>query len=179
MKKKKININILLSIIITCIFLTGCSSDKTPNDINTSSEEKIKSTADLTENKGTLKCTREGTIENGTAAFSYEITHKNGNILVLHSKEGVTSDDKEILDVYKNAYENINKHYEELKYYDTTVKTTDNSVTRDTTINYDKIDLDALLDLEGAEDNIIKDGNAKLDLWLKLATKFGTTCKEV
>ena len=55
----------------------------------------------------------------------------------------------------------------------------DNSVTRDTTIDYEHVDIDKLLHIEGNEDNIIdENGKASLDMWLALAKKFGTVCNE-
>ena len=40
-----------------------------------------------------------------------------------------------------------------------------------------KIDTDKLLEIEGEEDNIIKDGKVKLDDWLDFAEQFGTKCE--
>ena len=55
----------------------------------------------------------------------------------------------------------------------------DNSVTRDTTIDYEHVDIDKLLHIEGNEDNIIdENGKASLDMWLALAKRFGTVCNE-
>ena len=53
-----------------------------------------------------------------------------------------------------------------------------NSVTYTATISYDKININKLLQIEGEEDNIIKNGQAKLSLWLELASKVGTVCEE-
>ena len=55
----------------------------------------------------------------------------------------------------------------------------DNSVTSNITINYDKIDIDQLLNIEGSKDNIVEDGKAKVDKWMSLAKKFGTKCKTI
>ena len=66
-----------------------------------------------------------------------------------------------------------------MKYYDTNIVRDSNSVTYTIYIDYDKIDVDGLLSIEGAEDNIIKRGKAKLSLWLDLAGKMGTLCEEV
>ena len=46
-------------------------------------------------------------------------------------------------------------------------------------INYDKVDIARLLEIEGSEDNIIEDGVAKVDKWLTLAKRFGTKCELV
>ena len=62
---------------------------------------------------------------------------------------------------------------------DTEVIRGDTSVTRKTTINYDKINIKDLLDIEGEEDNIIENGEAKVEKWISLAKKFGTKCEEV
>ena len=64
-----------------------------------------------------------------------------------------------------------------LNYYDTAVVRTNDSVTNDTIINYGKIDINKLLEIEGEEDNIIVDGKAKVDSWLELAEQFGTECE--
>ena len=70
------------------------------------------------------------------------------------------------------------KQYEGLKYYDNIVTRTDNSIISDTTINYAKIDIDKLLEIEGEEDNVIENGKVKLSTWLNFAKKFGVTCED-
>ena len=66
-----------------------------------------------------------------------------------------------------------------MKYYDTNIVRDSNSVTYTIFINYDKINTNELLNIEVAEDNIIKSGKAKLSLWLDLAGRMGTICEEV
>ena len=181
--------SILLICILSICLITGCSNNeeslnKSLDNENVvgdsgSNSSEINSLDDLTSDTGTLSCTREAKAGEGiTPKFSYTVKYKNGNILELHSIEMIISDDEESLDTYENAYKDINKNYDKLKYYDTKVIRDNNSVSRDTLINYDKIDIDALLDLEGEKDNIIKNGKAKLDLWLDLASQFGTKCEE-
>ena len=96
----------------------------------------------------------------------------------MHSISKVTSLDNDVLDGYENAYQGISDNYKGLDYYDTRLIRDSNSVTYEMIINYDKIDTNKLLAIEGDEDNIILDGKTKLSLWLKLAEKFGTTCEE-
>ena len=91
---------------------------------------------------------------------------------------GDTSKINILLDIYEEAYNNINKQYKGLEYYDTEVVRDNNSVTRDTTINYAKIDIEALLDIEGSEDNVIdSDGKVKLQTWLDFTKPFGVKCE--
>ena len=128
---------------------------------------------------GTLNCTTPAAADEGiTVDLNYIITYKRGNILELRSIAKITSSNQESLDLYENAYKKISADYADLKYYDTSIIRDSNTVTYDTNINYDKIDVEKLLDIEGAEDNIIDNGKAKLSLWLDLAGKMGTTCEE-
>lgn len=181
-----IKVGKLLFVSIFCLVIfTGCGNDNVQDDVTGNSvkvnenDGSIKSVEDLSSRKGELSCSREANASDGVSpAFNYYIKYKDGNILELHAIEMVVSSSQENLDIYEEAYKDINKNYEGLKYYDTKVVRNDNSVTRDTIINYDKIDIEALLDLEGEEDNIIVDGKAKLDIWLDFASKFGTTCVE-
>ena len=103
-----------------------------------------------------------------------------GEILnILKSEEKVISSDQDVLTTYENAYKKIHTNYAGLDYYDTEVVRGDTTVTSTITINYDKIDIDKLLAIEGEEDNIIENGEAKVDKWLTLAKKFGTKCEDV
>ena len=97
----------------------------------------------------------------------------------MHSLEKVISTAQEDLDEYETAYQKIYKNYEGLKYYDNKITRTENSVTSDTTINYEKINIEKLIEIEGEEDNVIENGKVKLKSWLDFAEKFGTNCEEV
>lgn len=164
MKMKKYQkISLILILLLIPVLITGCGKD---------------SKVTLYSGKGTLKCSREGVLDGGTAKFSYEINYKDGYITQLHSKEEITSDDNSILDTYENAYKNIFVNYKNLKYYDNTITRNNNTVSSETTINYAKIDTDKLLEIEGSEDNVIEDGKVKVVTWRSFAEKFGTTCTE-
>lgn len=176
----------IVLLFFVAFLVTACGNitneqSNTPNTSNTTNnqaENKITSSDDITNKSGTLYCTRSGTAPNATPFFEYTIKYRNDELLELHSVEGITSEDQETLDSYADAYESINSNYQNLKYYDTKVIKNSDSVTRDTTINYAKIDLEELLEIEGTENNIIENGTASLSAWLELASKFGTTCTE-
>lgn len=174
----------MISIFILMIFLiTGCGNSETEESASSSdsSSNTISSTNnDIdTTGSGKLLCTREASAGDGIdVELSYEVHYNNGVIQVLHSVEKITSDSKDSLDEYEEAYKKIASNYEGLKYYDTSVIRTDTTVTNDTTINYEKLDMDKLLEIEGEEDNVVEDGKVKLATWLDFAEKFGTTCEE-
>ncbi|MDD5887916.1 MAG: hypothetical protein PUC82_00315 [bacterium] len=135
-------------------------------------------TGTVASSDGVMKCSRTGNIDGATSEMKYELYYEGEYLTILHSTEKVISDDANILDTYEEAYKNIYKAYEGLEYYDVEVRRTDVSVTSDVVINYAKIDIDALLDIEGREDNIVaEDGKVKLQTWLDFAEPFGVTCQ--
>lgn len=162
--------SILLIIILTLFLTTGCNKKSI-----TISNEKVN-----TNNMEHKHCTRAASQEEGmTTNLEYDIYYTNDILNVLESTEKVISNNSETLDEYEKAYNNINSYYTDLKYYDSKVERTDNSVSRRTSINYDKIDIDELISIEGADDNIVENGQAKVKLWLDLAKKFGAKCEVV
>lgn len=150
---------VLIIILMVCI-CTGCG------------------TGNIASAAGVKKCSRTGTIDGATSSMNYELYYEGEYLTILHSTETVVSDDEEILDTYEEAYKKIFTAYEKIEYYDAKVIRDENSVTSDITINYAKIDTDALLAIEGEEDNVIdKDGKVKLQTWLDFAEPFGVECK--
>ena len=184
MNPKKIGKIALL--LIAILLLAGCGKENETTTKNTqekkTSEPSINNKTEVpesqTERMSKLTCTREADAGSDIDVnLDYEVYYQGEYIQILHSTEQVVTDNQETLDEYENAYKGIYKNYEGLKYYDNTVKRTDNSVTSDTVINYGKIDIDKLLDIEGEEDNVIKNGKVKLDDWLEFTEKFGMKCE--
>lgn len=185
MKMKLKKISLFLIILVCCMFLCGCSEEKkesnsTTDITGTTTVKKTIVPDDFNMNgTGRLKCSTEASAGEGIDVdLNYTVNYKNGNILNLKSIQKVTSDDSSSLDLYETSYTNIALSYKNLKYYDTNIVRDSNSVTYTIYIDYDNIDVDKLLDIEGAEDNIIKRGKAKLSLWLDLAGSMGTVCEE-
>ena len=184
MNPKKIGKIALL--LIAILLLAGCGKENETTTKNTqekkTSEPSINNKTEVpesqTEGMSKLTCTREADAGSDIDVnLDYEVYYQGEYIQILHSTEQVVTDNQETLDEYENAYKGIYKNYEGLKYYDNTVKRTDNSVTSDTVINYGKIDIDKLLDIEGEEDNVIKNSKVKLDDWLEFTEKFGMKCE--
>ena len=124
-------------------------------------------------------CTRTGTLTGGSTDLSYEIYYTGKVLNRVESTEKVISDDDEILDQYEGAYRAIHAHYEGLEYYDTNVIRTDDSVTSIIIIDYDHIDIDELISIEGEEDNIFEDKIPRISKWRALSRKVGMKCSKV
>lgn len=174
-------------ILFMLLFLiTGCSQKNDKNDSTVkkddSSDVNLKSSNSHldTSGSGSLKCTRVASASTGIdVSLNYELQYEDGVVLVLHSTEKITSSSSDSLDEYEEAYKKIAQNYDDLEYYDTNVIRTDDTVVNDTIINYQKLDMDKLLAIEGEEDNVIEDGKVKLATWLSFVEKFGTVCEEV
>lgn len=179
MKKNSLLILIILVLILVC----GCAKEEVGSTVTGTNDTTTKQTIVDSEfnekGTGTLNCTTKAVAAEGIdVAINYVINYKRGNILNLLSIQKVISSEQRNLDLYENAYADIEKQYKGLKYYDTSIIRDSNSVTYTININYEEIDIDELLEIEGAEDNIVDNGKAKLSLWLDLAEKLGTVCEE-
>lgn len=172
---KKIS-SLLLIFIIVLVFITGCDSNK--NDDSTDDSKKVSSADELSSDEGLLHCTRDATVEGGSGTFNYYISYKGEDLTFLESSESVKSDDQSILDTYEESYRNIDIYYEGIKYYDTKIERTKDSVTYNIKIDYTKVDIKKLIEVEGEEDNIFENNKAKLSKYFELVKKLGVTCSE-
>lgn len=181
-KNKELKNFSLLLILLCCLFVTGCG--KTEEETTYNEEDAVVFRDSILDDidasgSGKLYCTRAAFASDGIdVELTYELEYKEGNVTLLHSNEKVMSEDSDSLDEYEDAYRGIAKNYEGLKYYDIIVTRDDSSVVYNAVINYEKLDMDKLLDIEGEEDNIVTDGKVKLETWVSFAEQFGTTCEE-
>lgn len=150
--------NLIIILLLIIPFITGCEN-----------KEKIHE-----------HCTRSATAgENVDVKLEYELYYKDDVLLKLESVEQITSEEEETLDLYESAYRNIHNNYANLKYYDTNIERKDNTVTSKIVIDYKRIDIDKLIEIEGEEDNIFEDKIPKASKWKELAKKLGAKCEVV
>ena len=124
-------------------------------------------------------CTREGTLDDGEVNLEYDIYYTGDKLNILESKEEVISSDDEILSTYAEAYKTIHSYYDGLDFYETSLTRGNTSVVSTIKINYDEINIDQLIAIEGEDDNIFENKVPKVSKWLELAQKFGTKCELV
>lgn len=170
-------ISLFITILLGTLLLTGCESTNTTN--NTINEIVSNGETINTKKMEQLHCTRTGVAGSGIeASLKYDVFYTGENINIVHSMEKVITADENTLDTYENAYRRIHSHYEGLEYYDTSVTRGDTAVSSDIVINYDKIDIDKLIEIEGEEDNIFENKVPKLEKWLALGKKLGISCEK-
>ena len=170
MKKLK-TISSILVLLVVVLLITGCDD----NNNKVISNGKKVNTSKM-EHK---HCTGDGNMENGEVTLEYDIYYTDERLNIVKSVTTIKSDSSSVLDTYEKAYKDIYKNYEGLEYYDTSVERSDNGLVNTITINYDEIDIDKLISIEGEEDNIFENKVPKVKKWLELGKKFGTKCKLV
>ena len=174
MKMKKRKIFGILIILLSVFLLTGCEQTEVK-------EKELEVDGETIDTKDMVHeyCTRTGTLDGGSAEATYDIYYTGEVLNVLRAEEKVISSSDTVLDEYESAFEAISAHYDGLEYYDSEVIRGDTTVRMVTIINYDKIDIEELISIEGADDNIVEDGIAKVDKWKELSKKVGVTCTKV
>ena len=167
MKKMKRSSFIILLFAILFV-LTGCDS-------TTNLDDKYS-----TDGLNHISCSRdaEATDEDTDVEIMYDLYYDNNNYLkILKSVEKIKSSNEEVINKYKEAYETVYSVYNNMDYYDNNIVVKDDTVISTTNINYEKIDMDKLLEIEGKEDNVkVENGKIKLSDWKSFAKKYGTTC---
>ena len=163
MKKK----SLCLLFILTIILISGCGKD--------SFEEKM----EKKDNEKVLKCTRKVSNEdNFSTDIKYSIYYDGDYVTKTVSIEKVTSEDKDTLKQYKEAYEKVFSVYKDIDYYDNKVEQNGNTVSSTTVVDYTKVDTSKIIEIEGKEDNIFEDdGKVKKDTLVSFYKKYGVTCK--
>ena len=170
-------------ILLICLFVCGCKKDV--NIVNMSGTTDSRSENPYyninVNGNGTLQCTRPATVSGGLkGSFNYTIVYKKDKILSMHSIEKVKGNNTSKLDEYEEAYNKLKDRYKDIEHYDISVTRDEESVIIDYTIDYDKVDVDTIIEIDGNENNLYgEDGKITLSEWYKFAKKVGTTCHGV
>ena len=147
-------------IIVTCLALvaltlTGCGDDSVK----------------------TLKCSSHLT-QNGIKTESkYEVTYKGKYVETVKTVETMETDSTEALEAAKSTIETMYAEYTKLDHYDNEVKIDGNVLTSTTNIDYTKVDTEAMIKVNSAMGQIIKDGKVSIDDMKSLYEAAGATCE--
>ena len=131
------------------------------------------------ESENVLHCTRNVTAQdNMTTDIKYSIYYDGDYVTKTVAIEKVTSNDNNILKKYKEAYEKVFSNYKDIDYYDNKVEQNGNTVSSTTVVDYKKVDVNKIIEIEGKADNIFEeDGKVKKDTLVSFYKKYGITCK--
>ena len=150
----------ILNIVLVCfmiVFLAGCDNNS----------EK------------TMTCTRKVTVTDDVKMdLLYKATYKNDVVSRIETVEKIISSDDSVLESYKNQLDSVYSPYAKVEYYDTSVEIDGDTLISNTKIDYSKIDIDELIEIDSANSSLIdKDGKVKIDTVRNIYEKVGATCK--
>lgn len=149
MKKLK-----LLLVVLLMLLVTGCAQE----------EEK------------TMTCTRTLNQDNLKMELSYTVVYQGDYVKKVKSVEKVTSEDSSVLDTYKSKVEELYALYEKIDYYNTKVTIEGNTMTSTADIDYEKIDVNKLIEIDSAAAQLFTDGKIEVDTMEGMYNQLGATC---
>ena len=138
------------------IFITGCKAE---------SERK-------------MIYTRTANMNGVKMDLRYEVTYQGNNVNKVQTTEKVESTSKETLNTYKETVENLYSNFDNIDHYNYDVKIDGNTLTSTTDIDYTKIDIDKLLEIDSSIEQLLNDDN-KVDLEkiTQVYKSAGASCK--
>ena len=156
MKKK-----LLILGIIALVLITGCGQGS--KDITVKEEKMV--------------CTRTGNMNNLEMDFNYEVYYEGNNVNKVQTTEKITSEDTSVLEQSKQQIENLYSNFDNIENYNYNVVIEGNTLTSTTDINYEKIDIDELLEIDSSISQLLNDDN-KIDLEkiTQVYEQTGATC---
>lgn len=125
------------------------------------------------------ECVRTGVIKEGVSVdFNYKVNSQNGNVLKVETVEKVISEDKDYLETFKKSVLKMYAPYKDVEHYNYEVTIEGNTLISKTDIDYSKINMDKLIEIDPNNSQIIKNGKIKLDDITNLYNSAGATCSK-
>lgn len=126
---------------------------------------------------GTLVCTYTENSTESKITSEYQAKYKNRIVQKVKTVEKITLSTKEEVEAYKKTLEEIYKPYNELEYYENNISIKDTTLNSVTIINYEKIDVKTLVEMNSNFKTIInKNNKIPVTKLKKLYEKNGAKC---
>lgn len=128
-------------------------------------------------NTGTLICTYTETSTETKISAEYQAKYKNRIVTRVKTVEKITLSTKEEVEAYKETLQEIYKPYNEIEYYENNISIKDTTLNSVTTINYEKVDIEVLLQKNKYFETIInKQNKVSVTKLKKLYEENGAKC---
>ncbi len=125
----------------------------------------------------TMKCHYKKSASGATFDLSYFADYEGLYVTNIRSDERITADDDSILATYKKAIEETYAPFDDVEYYDYNIEIDGNTLISTTDINYSKIDLDKVLEIDPSSSSFLKDGKININDLKKVYESIGATCE--
>lgn len=128
---------------------------------------------------GMMTCTMKMYPVDGlTIQSTYVADYKNNIVTKLKTEEKITAENKDDLKTYQEKIDELYSGYQGIKYYNNATKLKGNTLTSTTTIQYNKVDTDKLIEADSGNASLIKNGKVRIDDLERLYKQNGCNCKK-
>ena len=125
-----------------------------------------------------MECSKIDETEDITIKLFSEIKYLGDYVKVVKTTEEILTEDQETLDFYKKVVENTYKPYDGLEHYNYEVKQDEKSLVSTTTLDYENIDIDKLIEIDEANKKLIVNKKVKLEDFIQMYKAMNVTCKK-
>lgn len=147
------------------LFVTGCGQQTGYNESNTKDDKMI--------------CTRTTNANGLEMDFRYEVYYQGNDVNKVQTTEKITSDSTEILQAYQQQIKSLYSSFDNIEHYNYDVKIEGNTLISTTDINYQKMNIDELVNIDSSIEQLLNDDRKiDLDKITQVYEQLGATCEK-
>lgn len=125
----------------------------------------------------TMKCHASKTQSGAEFDLSYFADYEGSYVTNIRSNERITSDDSTALEMYKKSIEQNYAPFDEVEYYNYSVKIDGDTLISTTDIDYSKIDTNKVIAIDPSSSSLIKNGKININNLKKAYESIGAICE--
>lgn len=125
----------------------------------------------------TMKCHLSKTQSGAEFDLSYFADYEGNYVTNIRSNEKIVSNDISILETYKSQVERNYAPFDNVEYYNYNVKIEGDTLISTTDIDYSKIDIGKVLEIDPSSSSLIKNGKININTLKKAYESIGATCE--
>lgn len=125
----------------------------------------------------TMKCHISKNQSGAEFDLNYFADYKGLYVMNIRSDERITTDDDNVLATYKKKVEETYAPFDAVEYYNYNVEIDGNTLVSTTDIDYSKIDVDRVIEIDPSSSSLIKNGKININTLKKTYETIGATCE--
>ena len=111
--------------------------------------------------------------------YVYEVTYNDDGDVVKTSTKGIiTSDDQSLLQQLESSANEQYAKYQGIDHYDFSLEIKNGKLIEKSSINYSKVDMNKLIEIDSSMESLLQDGKIKYDTLVLVYKNLGAVCVE-
>ncbi len=124
-------------------------------------------------------CTRTANANGLEMDFHYEVYYQGNDVNKVQTTEKITSDSNELLQTYQQQIKSLYSNFDNIEHYNYDVKIEGNTLISTTDINYQKMNIDELVNVDSSIEQLLNDDRKiDLDKITQVYEQLGATCEK-